>query len=238
MLKNYLKLSFLVVVLFFVSKTDVQAQTVQVINGTISPQNPQVYYGDNMRFNYQPKTGYELDSVIVNGVSKGKDSLWYYTLTNINYNSSLRVVFKRKQFGIAQTTIIKRPNLSDSIIEKFIGTKAPIDLPIDFNDLLVNSNVTDFEGAITIDTTIDDEKYKLTTKPIGAQPWAGTTIGDVSVNMGGLATNLPNDQAPIITVFMYAPAANIPVNLKIENKSDATKSVETKDTTTIAGWQT
>ena len=47
-----------------------------------------------------------------------------------------------------------------------------------------------------------------------------------------------DDEAPV-TVRVWAPAAGIPIRLKVEDAADPTKSVETEATTTVANaWET
>lgn len=114
-----------------------------------------------------------------------------------------------------------------------------IDLPVTFDEPNVNYTHTDFEGAVTIDA-VDPvnflNKVKMTTKPVGAQLWAGTTVGTAA----GFATVIPiSANNKKMTLKVYSPAAGIPVNLKIEDHRDPTKSVETTTLTTVANtWET
>ena len=110
-------------------------------------------------------------------------------------------------------------------------------LPVTFEDPAVNYAVTDFGGNITVDATdpvLATNKVKKTTKPTGAQTWAGTTIG------AGFTSAIPfSATATQMTIRVYSPAAGLPIRLKVEDRNDNTKSVETEKTTTVANaWET
>ena len=114
-----------------------------------------------------------------------------------------------------------------------------INLPVTFDDPSVNYTLTDFGGNQTVDgvdPTNASNKVKITTKPVGAETWAGTTIG---TNLG-FATPIPvTVSSSKMSMRVYSPAAGIPVRLKIEDHNDATKSVETEVQTTVANaWET
>ncbi len=116
---------------------------------------------------------------------------------------------------------------------------AQINLPVSFDDEAVNYTVTDFGNNSTIDgvdPTNAANKVKITTKPSGAETWAGTTIGTAS----GFATAIPLTATNTkMSVRIYSPAADIPVLLKIEDHRDPTLSVETITRTTVANaWET
>ncbi len=110
-------------------------------------------------------------------------------------------------------------------------------LPVTFDDPLVNYAVTDFGGNITADAVDPGNaanKVKKTTKPNGAQTWAGTTIG------AGFTTKIPfTATATQMTVRVYSPAVGLPIRLKVEDRTNNTKSVETDKLTTVANaWET
>lgn len=88
---------------------------------------------------------------------------------------------------------------------------------------------------IVVDPTDITNKVAQSTKLGDAQLWAGTTAGGV-----GLAEALPfGTDETFITVRVWSPDANIPVRLKVEDKSEATISVETEAMTTVAAaWDT
>jgi hypothetical protein len=109
-------------------------------------------------------------------------------------------------------------------------------LPITFDNANVNYAFTDFGGNVTVDANDPANaanKVKKTTKPNGAQTWAGTT-------MGQLAAALPfTSTATGMSVRVYSPAAGITVRLKAENRTNSAQYVETDAVTTVAnGWET
>ena len=119
------------------------------------------------------------------------------------------------------------------------GEKQQINLPVSFDDEAVNYTVTDFGNNSTIDgvdPTNSANKVKITTKPSGAETWAGTTIGTAK----GFASVIPvTATSSRMSVRVYSPAADIPVLLKIEDHRDASISVETVSRTTVANaWET
>ena len=82
-----------------------------------------------------------------------------------------------------------------------------------------------------------------TVKTAGADTFAGTTLSE---NLGGtpndpgFASTIPfADDASVISVRVWSPAADVAVRLKVESSVDAGISVETESLTTTAGaWQT
>ena len=115
-----------------------------------------------------------------------------------------------------------------------------IDLPVTFDAIGVNYNVTDFGNAQSfdgIDPTNAANKVKRTTKVTGAETWAGTTMG---VNGNGFATRIPMAAgATNMSIRVYSPASGIKIRLKIEDHTDPTKSVETEATTSAVNtWET
>jgi len=114
-----------------------------------------------------------------------------------------------------------------------------IDLPVTFDAAGINYTVTDFGGNNTVDGVDpgnNANKIKVTTKPNGAETWAGTTIGTPT----GFATRIPfAANSTKMSIRVYSPAAGIPVRLKVEDQADNTKSVETQVNTTVANaWET
>lgn len=119
------------------------------------------------------------------------------------------------------------------------ATLSQIKLPVNFEGETVNYTVTDFGNNSTVngtDPVNNTNKVKVTTKPNGAETWAGTTIG----TNDGFATKIPiTSSATKMSVKVYSPAVGIPVRLKIEDSNDGNKSVETQVLTTKANeWET
>jgi hypothetical protein len=116
---------------------------------------------------------------------------------------------------------------------------AQINLPVTFDATNVNYSVTDFGNNATVDAvdpTSSSNKVKKTTKPTGAETWAGTTIGTPT----GFASKIPiTATSTTMSVRVYSPAVGLKIKLKIENKTDPNKSVETDVLTTKANeWET
>jgi len=116
---------------------------------------------------------------------------------------------------------------------------AQIKLPVTFDDAGVNYTVTDFGNNSTIDgldPLNNSNKVKITTKPSGAETWAGTTIGTPA----GFAEAIPfKANATQMTMKVYSPAAGLHIRLKVEDHNNNTKSVETEAITSVANaWET
>jgi hypothetical protein len=114
-----------------------------------------------------------------------------------------------------------------------------INLPVSFDNAAVNYTVSDFGNNSTADAADpvnSTNNVKKTTKPNGAETWAGTTIGTPD----GFSSAIPIKAGSTkMSIKVYSPAAGIPVRLKIEDHRDNTKSVETQVLTTVAnGWET
>jgi hypothetical protein len=113
-----------------------------------------------------------------------------------------------------------------------------VDLPITFDDPLVNYNPISFGGAIDsilVDPTDPTNKVIRQNKPAGAQTWAGTTLGG-----SGLANPVPFAVgATIMKARVWSPDSGTAVLLKTENTSNGALSVETMAYTSVAGsWDT
>lgn len=110
-------------------------------------------------------------------------------------------------------------------------------LPVTFDNANVTYTLADFGGNTSVvanDPVNAANKVARTTKPNGAQTWAGTTIGT------GFNTAIPfTATATKMSVRVYSPAAGIPVRLKVEDRANNTRSVETQVNTTVANtWET
>jgi hypothetical protein len=110
-------------------------------------------------------------------------------------------------------------------------------LPVTFDLAGVNYTVVDFGGNQTfddVDPLNGANKVKRTVKPNGAQTWAGTTIG------AGFTARIPfTASATQMSIKVYSPAAGIKVRLKVEDKTNNTRSVETEAMTQAANaWET
>ncbi|MBC7889907.1 MAG: hypothetical protein H7Z13_18685 [Ferruginibacter sp.] len=114
---------------------------------------------------------------------------------------------------------------------------AQLNLPVTFDDPGVNYAVIDFGNNQTTDGTDPlnaTNKVKVTRKIVGAETWAGTSIGAF------FASRIPlTATATQMSIRVYSPAAGIPIRLKIEDHTNNTKSVETEAITAAANtWET
>jgi len=121
------------------------------------------------------------------------------------------------------------------------GGSAVAGLPITFSAAGTTYALTGFGGAedssVQNDPADATNKVARVIKSATAELWAGTTV---STGANFSISALPfSATAKTMTVRVYAPAAGIPVRLKVENAADPTKSVETEASTTVANaWQT
>ncbi|MFM6925666.1 MAG: hypothetical protein ACKOU7_09220, partial [Ferruginibacter sp.] len=110
-------------------------------------------------------------------------------------------------------------------------------LPVTFDLPGVNYEVTDFgnnQSSAAVDPTNAANNVKKTVKANGAETWAGTTIG------AGFTSNLPFTATKTqMSVRVYSPAAGIRVRLKVEDRTNPARSVETEAMTQAANtWET
>lgn len=130
--------------------------------------------------------------------------------------------------------------LFDDISLSNMSPLSQIDLPVTFELPTVNYAVTDFGSNQTVDE-LDPvnaaNHVKKTTKPNGAETWAGTTLGTGGT---GFATRIPLAAgATTMSAKVYSPAAGIRIRLKVEDHTNNTRSVETEAVTTVANaWET
>ncbi len=114
-------------------------------------------------------------------------------------------------------------------------------LPITFDDPAVTYTLTGFGGAEAASVAADPaggaNKVAQVTKSATAELWAGVTV---STEPNFSIAPIPfTATAKTITVRVWAPAAGVPIRLKVENAADGSKSCETEATTTVANaWET
>jgi hypothetical protein len=116
---------------------------------------------------------------------------------------------------------------------------AQISLPVTFDGANINYTVTDFGNNVTVDAndpTNALNHVKKTTKPNGAEVWAGTTIGTPA----GFSAKIPVTASYAkMSMRVYSPAVGLHVRLKIEDHTNGNISVETESITTVANqWET
>ena len=118
-----------------------------------------------------------------------------------------------------------------------------LDLPITFEDTSdVDYGFQDFAGAVSsiiTDPTDAANTVAQFIKTTGAEVFAGTVLTSTD-GPRGFATAIPfTEDASVLTVRVWSPAAGVPVRVKVENAADGSVSVETEDTTTVAmQWET
>lgn len=110
-------------------------------------------------------------------------------------------------------------------------------LPVTFDQAGINYEVIDFGNNQSVeanDPTNAANKVKRTTKPSGAETWAGTTIG------AGFTARIPFTASTTqMSVRVYSPAAGIRVRLKVEDRTNNARSVETEAMTqAVNTWET
>ncbi|MBK9448611.1 MAG: T9SS type A sorting domain-containing protein [Bacteroidetes bacterium] len=157
---------------------------------------------------------------------------------NLTYTFDMVSIFFN--FGVDGATAGSKTYFFDDVM---FGAPAnplmQIDLPITFEDSMVDYTMTDFGGnasQVIVDPTDSLNHVGETIKGAGAQSWAGTTISTPS----GLATAIPfTMMETFISVRVWSPDAGIQIRLKAEDHLNNTITVETEKTTTVAGgWET
>ncbi|QKJ30749.1 PKD domain-containing protein [Mucilaginibacter mali] len=122
---------------------------------------------------------------------------------------------------------------------KFVPALAQVSLPVTFDDPTVDYTTTDFGNNSTVtgaDPTNAANKVKITTKPNGAEVWAGTTIGTAAGFSAKVPITATNSK---MSVRVYSPAVGLDIKLKLEDHNDGTHSIETDKLTTVANaWET
>ncbi len=157
---------------------------------------------------------------------------------NLTYTFDMVSIFFN--FGVdGQTAGAKTYYFDDVMFGTPTNPLAQIDLPITFEDTMVDYTMTDFGGnasQVIVDPNNSLNHVAETIKGANAQSWAGTTISTPS----GLATAIPFTLTEtFISVRVWSPDAGIQIRLKAEDHLNNTITVETEKTTTVAGgWET
>ena len=120
-------------------------------------------------------------------------------------------------------------------------TLTQMNLPVNFDVTTVEYGLIGFGGAeqssVVADPTNASNKVAKVIKSATAEVWAGTTI--TAAAGLGFSSRIPFTATDTkMSVRVWAPQANIPVRLKVEDHTTPTHSVETEATVTVAsGWQ-
>ena len=157
----------------------------------------------------------------------------------LNLNEAYGKIIVFFNFGTDGATAGAKTYYWDDVqfLDSAIVTLKP-DLPITFEDsVLGDYGLSDFGGAasqIITDPTDPNNKVAETLRTDQAVSFAGTTAG-----LNGLASAIPFTQTETyMSVRVWSADANIPVRLKVENSANGGISVETEDTTNVAGgWE-
>ena len=119
-------------------------------------------------------------------------------------------------------------NTASAAAEQAYDTRGAVvsGLPITFDDPAVTYTLTGFGGAEAASVVADPaggaNKVAQVTKSATAELWAGTTV---STGPNFSIAPIPfTATAKTITVRVWAPAAGIPIRLKVEDAADGTKS--------------
>ncbi len=110
-------------------------------------------------------------------------------------------------------------------------------LPIDFESTSINyatSGFGELTDTIVVDPTDPNNMVWQHDKPANAQTWAGAIVG-----FGGMASPVPfTASETIMTMRVWSPDAGAEIRIKLEVAGNTSVSVETVDTTTVAGgWE-
>lgn len=157
----------------------------------------------------------------------------------LDFNNTYDMVSIFFNFGTDGATAGAKTYLWDDVV--FGNPPIPlnqIDLPVTFEDSMVDYTMTDFGGNVSmvvVDPTDPNNMVAEVEKTASAQLWAGTTIGTPQ----GFANAIPFQMGQtFMTVKVWSPDAGIQIRLKAEDHTDPTISVETEATTTMAGaWE-
>lgn len=118
---------------------------------------------------------------------------------------------------------------------------AQLNLPVSFESSMIDYTVSDFGGnasTLTIDPKNNSNHVMMSTKTVGAQTYAGTTMGTGS----GFSSFVPlTAVSKKMSVKVYSPAVGLDIKLKLDDhtRPNAGFSVETDVLTTVANqWET
>ena len=227
----------------------------QVWGGSVLPLSAPIDFSTNKIFRmkvYSPRVGakvlLKVENAANGGISFEKErtttvaNAWeelgfdFSTINTANVYNNIVLIFELGTVGDGSA------NFTFYFVDILLSATMPstqMDLPVTFDDAAVNYSVIDFGNNASVmaaDPTNAANKVMKTTKPNGAETWAGTTMGTAA----GFAKAIPiNNTTSQMSVRVYSPAAGIKIRLKIEDAADGTKSVETEATSTVANaWET
>ena len=164
-----------------------------------------------------------------------------FDFTAINTANSYQKIVLIWELGVMGDGTANSTYLFDDIelIAPVLPPLTQIDLPVTFEDPLVDYTMSDFGNNVStmiVDPTLPTNMVMEVVKPITAPVWAGTTISTTA----GFASVIPLTLTETeMTVRVWSPTAGTPIRLKVENASNNTETCETEAVTTVAGaWET
>jgi hypothetical protein len=225
----------------------------EVYGGTVLPLGAPIDFTNNKVFRmkvFSPRVGakvlFKVENPTNGGISFEKEvattlaNTWedlvfdYNAINTANVYQNIVLIFDNGTMGDGTANFTF---LFDDIRQTNQIPTSLLDLPVTFDMAGVNYAVTDFGNNRTVDAadpTNAGNKVKRTTKSNGAETWAGTTIG------AGFTAKIPFTATTTqMSIRVYSPAAGIKIRLKVEDRNDNTKSVETESVTNAANtWET
>ena len=158
-------------------------------------------------------------------------------LLNLGYSYDKASIFFN--FGVDGATAGEKTYYWDDVMFVPAGPmKNQINLPVKFEDTMVDHTMTDFGGnasSVVADPADAMNHVAMSVKSNSAETWAGTTCGTAF----GFKDAIPFTATETkMSVRVYSPDAGTPIRLKVEDAGDPTKSCETEVKTTMAnGWE-
>lgn len=145
-------------------------------NGTIFPSGTLLLnYGSSQSFSIIPDYGYQIDSVIIDGIFMGTDSS--YLFTNINENHSIRSVFK-KIIPVVNAKIFLQGCYLSGIMRTSISSIMPLTQPFNRPPWNYSGN----ETATTIPSDVVDWVLLELRSGLSAGTTAGIRSGFIKSN--------------------------------------------------------
>ena len=186
----------------------------QVENGRIFPNGSKVYFADaKVRYTWQANEGYELDTVLVNGVKV--DSISSYTFDSVKANQTISVKFKVQTFTITSSAGIGGSIAPQGTSILNYGTKPIYTITPNtgyiLDSLFVNGVKVDSISSYTFDSVKSNQtisvKFKVQTFSITSTAGNGGSIapqGISTLNYGAkpIYTITPNTGFVIDSLFV------------------------------------
>jgi hypothetical protein len=166
----------------FNTVTNYTITVTQTANGTISPGTTTVTSGSNTTFHIVPNTGYDIATLVVDGVSIPVQSP--YTFTNVTANHTLTATY-----AVAACRTISMPTLTST-------TGIPVIIPVNTTDV-TGGNVISAQFKVTYDPSVITPIAGTDADVVTAGPVlpAGTTI-DINRAAPGIISFSINGSTP------------------------------------------